>query len=269
MTPRILMPMGWQDAGPERIVRLGEAERHHLVVVLRRRPGDAIELFDGQGRSVAAVLEPAEAASAETRVPTGSTRQAGRVRARELWARLRGAERVDPTPPLSLTLAQGISSNERMDWTLEKAVEIGVDRIVPLQSARTARRTLEDRRRGHWERILAAACAQSGRNHLPALDRVREPEDWLQAEPLAAADTVGFLLEPTATRSLTAILGQQSPVRHVRLACGPEAGFEPAESQRFVKAGWQVVGLGPRTLRTETAALIAMAIIQSQWGDLR
>ena len=290
MTPRVLVASGWQQAGPAGLVELDETDRHHLAVVLRRRPGDPIELFDGEGRSIAAVLEQAGASSAMANpavanptmamavppMPAGRragprpTRDDGRVRARDLVARLAGNERIEPPPPLALVLAQGISSNDRMDWTIEKAVEVGVQRIVPLQTARAANRAVDERRRGHWQRIIASACAQSGRNHLPALDAVRSPDAWLATDPLPAGDHgVGYILEPTATMSLAEALSQRIPARQVRLACGPEAGFDPQETQSFVKAGWQVVGLGPRTLRTETAALIAMAIIQSQWGDLR
>ena len=273
MTPRVLVAGGWRQTGPAGLVELDEADRHHLAIVLRRRPGDAIELFDGKGRSVAAVLEQAGASPA---MPAsghggpGPARDDRRVRARGLVARLSGDERVESPPPLSVVLAQGISSNDRMDWTIEKAVEVGVDRIVPLQTARAANRPVDERRRGHWQRIIVSACAQSGRNHLPPLDAVRSLDAWLAAEPLSASEhDIGYLLEPTAPMSLADALSRRTPVRQVRLACGPEAGFDPEETQSFVKAGWQVVGLGPRTLRTETAALIAMAIIQSQWGDLR
>lgn len=287
MTPRVLVIEGWQDAGPEGRVELSEADHHHLAVVLRRRPGDPIELFDGQGRAIRAVLE-ADDARATTVGPRGaggrSARGGGRSKARDLVARLAGSETREPPSPLSIVLAQGISSHERMDWTIEKAVEVGVGRLVPLQTARGTTRQVDERRRGHWARIIASACAQSGRNTLPSLEAIQSLDGWLAAEPLPVdvtrtegegegegefAAVTGFVLEPTAPRSLADALGRCQPTRQVWLACGPEAGFDPLETKRFVNSGWQVVGLGPRTLRTETAALIAMAIIQSQWGDLR
>lgn len=296
MIPRILIPEGWQQALPDGRVELGQAEHHHLAVVLRRREGDALELFDGTGRAIAAVLEAGESSGEAKGRGRGSARQ--RARALTLVARLTGPERAEPAPDLSIGLAQGISSNERMDWTIEKAVEAGVDHLVALQAARSASRgaphQIDDRRAAHWERIIASACAQCGRNRLAQLDAVAPTLDWLardgvgdrdptiagnRAAPAAAnANTASnvvtpvtrrFLLAPGAQISLAEALREAPAPGRVWVACGPEAGFDEAESQSFVKAGWEPVGMGPRTLRTETAGLMAVAIIQSQWGDLR
>ena len=270
MTPRILVPDGWQPALPDGHITLGTTELHHLAVVLRRGAGDPIELFDGEGRSIPAVLESLVAETAQDR-PRGRSR--GRDRANALVARLAGPESFEAAPALSIRLAQGISSHERMDWTIEKAVEAGVDRIVALQASRSASRgaprQLDARRQNHWERIIASACAQCGRNRLARLDAVAPARDWLDGGAGDDGRTHRFLLAPQAAVSLAEALGAAPAPDTVWVACGPEAGFDAAETQSFVKAGWRPVGLGPRTLRTETAALMAVAIIQSRWGDLR
>ena len=282
MTPRILIPDGWQAALPGGRLELDAADRHHLAVVLRRRPGDAVELFDGKGRAITAVLESIDAGGGKGR------------RAEPLGARLVGSETVEAAPALSICVAQGISSHERMDWTIEKAVEAGVETIVALQTRRSARRSAsggaprqpDERRAAHWARIIASACAQCGRNRLARLDAVMLTSDWLAGDVHAGRAADGnevaadrppddgnevrrFLLAPRAGVSLARALESTPVPRTVWIACGPEAGFDDADTQSFVNAGWLPVGIGPRTLRTETAALMAVAIIQSQWGDLR
>lgn len=257
MTPRILVKGGWPDAVAGDALALDPADLHHLVTVLRRRPGDAVELFDGEGRSIAAVLEVADEAARDKGRPP---------RARHYGVRLIGPSRSEPAPRLSIGLAQGISSQERMDWTIEKAIEAGVERIVPLQTARSGQRSADARRLGHWERIIVSASAQCGRNRLARLEEAKGPAAWLGSKPLQAAR--GFLLSPTAPRSLTATLVASPPATSLWLACGPEAGFDDEEASAFVQQGWEAVSLGPRVLRTETAALMAVAIIQSRWGDL-
>ena len=304
MTPRILVPDGWQPSLPTGRIELATAALHHLTVVLRRQAGDPVELFDGDGRSIAAVLEAVTADATPRGSGQGRERRssgAGGRRARDrdapLGARLVGPERIEPPPALTIALAQGISSNERMDWTIEKAVEAGVDRIVALQASRSASRgaphQLDARRSAHWERIIASACAQCGRNRLARLEDLRPTRDWLAAQAAATAgptsgptesptaspaasagapgsvDAQRFLLSPDAQTSLSQALKQSSAPQTVWVACGPEAGFDAGEAQQFVEAGWTPVTIGPRTLRTETAALMAVAIIQSQWGDLR
>lgn len=294
MTPRIHVPGGWPGIGAD--VELAPDQHHHLVTVLRRRTGDLVELFDGEGNAATARLESGSGTGPDASAGAGAGAGAGTDAGgsgggtRGRGGRIRGRDRdgrpdrarivallpVEPGSPLAITVGQAISSAERMDWTLEKAVEVGVDRIVPLQSARAAPVPAADRlerRLLHWHRILAGACAQSGRSRLPRLETPRSPEAWLSTESAQHR----LLLLPGASQSLAATIDavpadpvdpRRRPLS-VALACGPEAGFDAAEAQLFVDHGWKVVGLGPRTLRTETAALVAVAIIQSRWGDLR
>ena len=278
MTPRVHVAGGWDDSGPGAVVDLAPDQIHHLVTVLRRRTGYAVELFDGTGCAAIAILEPAEAAAgskpdrAMTELQRATPGQVARTRPAR--ARIRSVQPAQPLPPLAIGLCQGISSGERMDWTIEKAVEAGVGHIVPLQSMRATPRLPADRierRLAHWGRIAVAACAQCGQNRLPRLDPPLTPAEWLEREdaPRGPA-TLRLLLMPGAPSSLAASLSSDGAApRTVWLASGPEAGFAPDEAQLFVDQGFHVVGLGPRTLRTETAALVAVAIIQARWGDLQ
>jgi 16S rRNA (uracil1498-N3)-methyltransferase len=278
VTPRVHVAGGWGDSGPGATVDLTPDQVHHLVTVLRRRSGDAVELFDGSGCAAIAILEPAGAVAAAK--PARRMTALQRARPGQVATTLPGRARIrsvlpaQPPPPLAIGLCQGISSGERMDWTIEKAVEAGVGHIVPLQSLRATPRVPVDRierRLAHWRRIVVSACAQSGQNRLPRLDLPLTPSQWLERDDAPHGHEVRrLLLMPGASSSLAASLsGDAAAPRTVWLASGPEAGFAPDEARLFVDRGWDVVGLGPRTLRTETAALVAVVIIQSRWGDLR
>lgn len=262
MIPRLFTPLVPSAGGT---VQLDPAAAHHAVRVLRLGAGAPVELFDGQGRAaVATILSPT----------------AGTVRIERVLA--------SPSQALKLTLAQCISAAEKMDWTIEKAVELGVAAIVPLQSQKaTVKLTAERsaRRREHWQRLILAASAQSGQNHVPHLHDMMKLDAFLsQPVPACAGDETGcdesrgallrLILHPRAGGSLNAILGAQEAggapgIGAVWLLCGPESGFSEAEYQLACAAGWLPAGLGPRVLRTETAGLVALAVVQARWGELR
>lgn len=249
MTPRLLAGLPLADAAVGATVMLAPQAAHHAIRVLRRSRGEPIELFDGEGHAVVATIVDAKTGRCEI------------------------VARLAPEPPaaLAIGLVQGISSAEKMDWTIEKAVELGVDRLVPVQSARGHVRLDEARaarRLEHWQRLAAAACGQCGRSRLPAID----PPLALAAalERLAPAGGPRLVLDPRSDRSLPALLARTDPApRSIWLACGPESGFGEDETALFARHGWQAVRLGPRVLRTETAAMTAIAIIQGWLGDLR
>lgn len=211
----------------------------HLVKVMRLREGDAFTVFDGSGAEWSAVLVAARRA------------RTGRARTRSVES------------PLSVTLVQGISRGERMDWTLQKAVELGVSRIVPVVAERTTVRLSGERaakRVAHWHGVMVAACEQSGRNHVPALDAVQPLDAWL-----AKLDTPALVLDPTAN------LGLKDFAAHAprfTLLVGPEGGFSERELTAALAAGCAGVRLGPRVLRTETAGIAALAALQALYGDL-
>ncbi len=261
MTPRLFVPQALVDAAPGNAFTLPPDIAHHLRRVLRRKPGDAVVLFDGEGRSADALV------AADVHAGAAHARHAEtRVLVRQLHAR-------EPRPALAIGLAQGISAAEKMDWTIEKAVELGVSEIVPLQCARSVVRLVaarSDSRMLHWQRLIAASCAQCGRNRLPSLAPPTSFEDWIDRLGAPTGDTVRIHLDPHADRSLPAMLSAlPAPPSHVVLACGPEGGFEANERQRLQASGWHALRLGPRVLRTETAAMTAVAMIQGWLGDLR
>ncbi len=170
---------------------------------------------------------------------------------------------VERESPLSVSLVQGLSSGDRMDVTIQKAVELGVAAIHPVIAERSVVRLKGDRgdsRREHWQRVAASACEQCGRNRLP---------DVATAVPVAAyrasEGATRLLLSPDASTRLRDLrLGPGVPII---FAAGPEAGFSPREEAFFAEAGFVPVGLGPRVLRTETAGPAALAALNALYGD--
>lgn len=226
------------------VVDLEVETAHHLVNVLRLRAGQDIVLFNGVGGEYAGQIETAT--KKQARVLIGDHTD------------------LDRESPLAVTLAQGISRGQKMDYTIQKAVELGVQRIVPVLNVRSSSRLDADRRQkkhDHWTRIIIAACEQSGRNRLPELLPVMSLEEWLAADKSA----VKLVLDPLA--------GQRPgnlppPENGLTLLIGSEGGLNDAEINAAVATGYQPVCLGPRVLRTETAAVTVLGICQALWGDL-
>ncbi|HSJ48893.1 MAG TPA: 16S rRNA (uracil(1498)-N(3))-methyltransferase [Gammaproteobacteria bacterium] len=227
-------------------VELDERGAHHVARVLRMKPGAPLQLFDGRGNEADAYL-----ASVEKR----------RVSARIEALLDRNAE-----SPLRLVLGQGISRGERMDFTLQKSVELGVTRIVPLWTEHSQVQLDEKRlekRMEHWRGVIISACEQSGRNVLPELAAPVRLSEWV-AE--LNGEELGLLLDPLQSASLAEL---SPPVGMVRLLVGPEGGLSDGEAGCAREAGFVGVRLGPRILRTETAALATLAALQALWGDFR
>ncbi|MDP2239912.1 MAG: 16S rRNA (uracil(1498)-N(3))-methyltransferase [Burkholderiales bacterium] len=227
---------------------LAPDQAHHVARVLRLAVGEAVVLFDGRGSEHSAVIKHI----AKARV----TLQVGESRA------------VDRESPLAVTLAQGISSGDRMDFTIQKAVELGVVAIRPLASHRSvvrldAARALK--RAAHWQAVAIAACEQCGRNTVPQVLPVMDFTGWLAHEARQAA-ALRVLLSPEAQVTLG---GLSRPSGKVTLLAGPEGGLSPQEQQDARSTGFTAVKLGPRTLRTETAALAALSAMQMLWGDFK
>ena len=217
---------------------------HHVRDVLRLERDAELTLFDGRGGEYAARL-------------VAVTRGGVRV---ELGAH----HETQVESPLAITLVQSISRGERMDYTLQKAVELGVQAIVPVTSARTVVKldaAREGRRLDHWRGIVRHAAEQSGRTRLPAVATVVSLSAWLATR----GGLVAYLLDPRAPRRLAA---DAAPAGAVAIVAGPEGGFDDDERARMLAAGVIAARLGPRILRTETAALCALAIMQARWGDI-
>lgn len=166
--------------------------------------------------------------------------------------------------PLSVTLIQGISSGDRMDYTLQKAVELGVTHIQPVACARSVVKLQgerADKRRNHWQNLVIAACEQCGRNVVPAVAEVENLNHWL-AQPDSAPLRIMFAPEAATTLHTLA-----PPQTSVQILAGPEGGFSNDEFNLAKSTGFIPVSLGPRILRTETAALAALSAMQTLWGD--
>jgi 16S rRNA (uracil1498-N3)-methyltransferase len=225
-------------------VKLEGNAASHVTRVLRLRVGSALILFDGAGGEYQASID--KAAGGEVIVAVGPHAAHERE------------------SPLRLTLAQGVSRGERMDLVIQKATELGVTELTPLLTERSVVRLTaqqSDRKVNHWRAIAIAACEQCGRNRLPAIAAPHGYRDFLAS---AAAGT-RVLLSPTAGATLE---GLPRPQGAVTVLVGPEGGLTEEEEQAALAAGFAAVRLGPRVLRTETAAIAALALLQRQFGDL-
>ena len=225
-------------------VELQGTAAHHISRVLRLRAGDALILFDDTGGEYQATV-------------VSFTRDTVHVAVGEHLA-------INRESPLRVTLAQGISRGERMDVVVQKATELGVWRVVPLLTERTVVRlnaAQAANRLRHWHAIAVAACEQCGRNHLPEITAPMSLPEFLASD---LPDGLRLLLLPHAT-----LKARDLPASHAAtLLLGPEGGLSEAEQSAALAAQFQGLSLGPRILRTETAALAALAVIQQQLGDL-
>lgn len=215
------------------------AARH--VQVLRLQPGDAIVLFDGAGGEYAAVVE--------------------RMGRSEVAVRVGAHDPVEREAGRAVHLAAGMPANERMDWLVEKATELGVASIQPLMSAHGVLRLAGERaekKRAHWEAIAIAACEQCGRNRVPVIHPVRGFGDWIARSGDDAARRLVLSLAP-GTRGI-ADVAAGAPGAWCVLS-GPEGGLSAAEEQQALHAGFAPVTLGPRVLRAETAAIAALTVL--------
>jgi 16S rRNA (uracil1498-N3)-methyltransferase len=244
------------------VVRLDADASHHALRVLRLAAGDAVELFNGDGRRYPARLLDADPRGAS--VETGAAVEAG------------------TESPLAIGLAQALPAGDKMDWVVEKAVELGALAIQPLFSRKSLLRldgARAERRLAHWRRIAVAACMQCGRDRVPAIAAPVPIGDWL-ARAAAAPSTVTAPGAQTPTEVRTDVLrlvlsprgdgvlrALESPLPPLWLLAGPEGGLADDEEAMALAAGWRPLRLGPRILRTETAGLAALAALQARLGD--
>ena len=226
-------------------VDLPEPVARHAVRVLRLPPGAAVVLFDGRGGEYDARIE--------------------RVERDRVVAALGAWRDVERESGLAVTLIQAVQAGEKMDYTVQKAVELGVSHIVPVDSRRSVTRLSGERaarRVAHWQGVAAAACEQCGRNQVPQLAPLEKLENWL-ARP--ANGTLRLILAPDAEQALVDL----PPVNNVQMLIGAEGGLDPQEIVAAQQVGFKAVRMGPRILRTETAGLAALAAMQALWGDFR
>jgi 16S rRNA (uracil1498-N3)-methyltransferase len=224
-------------------LELPEGAARHVGQVLRMRAGELLTLFNGAGGEYHAVIEAVERRSVRVRI--------------ESW------REVERESRLELVLAQCVSKGERMDYTVQKAVELGVSAIVPLLSARSVVKLDGERwekKLEHWRGIVVSACEQSGRTRIPHVYPVQKLDAWLAQAGTGAR----LVLAPGGHHALKALPASAAAT----LLVGPEGGLDDKEIALAVHRGFTAIGLGPRVLRTETAGVAALSALQALWGDL-
>ena len=239
MVPRFYLDAPLRAGG---VCTLSEDAAHHAIHVLRLREGEDVTLFNGRGGEFAARIASIQ-----------------RLRIAIDLLQHRALERESP---LRLTLVQGMSAGEKMDSTVRKAVELGVAQVQPVLAARSVARPKGERaenRRAHWQKVVIAACEQCGRNRIPEVQPLVKLGDYR-----ATGEGMRILLSPLAEIPLSRLSFQGSDFV---LAAGPEAGFTAGEEAALVDAGFIPASLGPRVLRTETAAVAALAALGALRGD--
>ncbi len=239
MNPRFFCPDGLL---PDSDMALPAAVAHHAERVLRLAVGEAVTLFDGRGGECAATL-----------LALG----------RQPLARLGPRLEVEREAPLAVTLVQALASGDKMDWIVQKAVELGAVAVQPVAAERSVLKLAGERagkRVAHWQQIAVAACEQSGRNRVPAVGEIVPLAKYLAQD----GNGTRMILAPGADGALAR---KTPPPGPLAILIGPEGGWSPAELQLAARAGCAPLALGPRVLRTETAGLAALAAIQTLWGD--
>ena len=239
MISRFHFPGHLPDGGE---VALPDDLAHHALRVLRLRDGEPLVLFDGEGGEVEARLA---------------------VRGKAGFAVLGERRPFDRESPLRVVLVQALAAGDKMDWVVQKAVELGAAAIQPVQAERSVLRLAgerADKRRAHWQQVAVSACEQSGRNRIPEVAPIQPLLQWLAA----ARGQAAWVLAPGGGDGLPA---GERPEGVVHVLVGPEGGWTEGELAACDAAGVRRMTLGPRVLRTETAGLAALAVLQARWGD--
>ncbi|WP_295757279.1 16S rRNA (uracil(1498)-N(3))-methyltransferase [Undibacterium sp.] len=227
------------------LIDLPDTLAHH-VFVLRLAVGDSIQLFNGEGGAYVATLASISKKQARAEVKVFLPQEV------EL--------------PYALTLAQALPEGSKMDWIIEKAIELGASAIQPLSAQRCVVRLSNERaekKMAHWQGVINSATEQCGRNRLAHLSDLIDVQKWLAQQDLHKR----ILLSPRADSSL-ADWARHHPPQAVSLMIGPEGGFSEAEEQLAISQGALALSMGPRILRTETAGLAAIAMLNAAWGGM-
>ncbi|MDO8960235.1 MAG: 16S rRNA (uracil(1498)-N(3))-methyltransferase [Rhodocyclaceae bacterium] len=244
MIPRFHCPPSHCALAPGAQIDLPEQAAHHALKVLRLKAGDTVILFDGRGGEWRAEI-------------VGAGKMARAV--------LREFNDRESESPLDITLVQGLPSGDKMDWVVEKCVELGVTAIQPIAAKRSVIRLSAERmerRVAHWNAIAAAACEQCGRNRVPVVTPILDLPRYLAQT--REQNTLRLLLAPGSGSTLAALPKPSAPLV---VMIGPEGGWEEGEMLAAQAAGAAPIRLGPRILRTETAGAAVLAAMQAIWGD--
>ena len=244
---RLFFPQVTEGAGEVRLT--GEA-RHYLLRVLRMEPGDRLILFDGSGWEHTCVLTA--------------------VNPKSVKVRIQGKEKGERESPIQCLLGVGLLKAQKMDLVIQKAVELGVHEVFPVAARRSVKVLDPARaaaRKKRWEKIAQEASRQCGRSHVPDIHTVTTLEAFTD---MAANADLSLLFTAQATGRFEGPCGQASGYpRRILALTGPEGGFSQEEEQRAKEKGFIPAGLGPRILRAETAAILAVGLVQYCFGDLR
>lgn len=231
-------------------IELSHENRHHAIRTLRLRKGDPVTLFNGLGGEFLAYIQDIDNPDVTVFVE-----------------RFLGLERESP---VAIELAQAICTNEKMDWIIQKAVELGVNRIQPIFTERSIVQLSSERankRLMHWEKIVVSACEQSGRNLIPQIFPLISLPKWLsQKQSTLNNREIRLMLSPTSEKDLKNITRPPNN-DGITLVVGPEGGFSQTEERFILQSEYTSIRLGKRILRTETAGLAIIAAIQILWGD--
>jgi len=243
---------------PGTTVELAREAGAHLAKVLRAHSGDELVLFNGDGREFTGTIDA--------------------VRGSRVAVSIGAARGIDRESPCRLTLVQCVPRGERMDFIVQKATELGVARIVPVLSQRSVVRLDSSQaasKQAHWRAVAVSACEQCGRNRLPGIEAAQPLLNYLGA--LSSPGAAPGVADAAAGRSLRLVMEPHggapgddlgAAVRAAEIAIGPEGGFAPEELEAFQLSAFSRVGLGPRILRAETAAIAAIVMLQTRFGDM-
>ena len=218
---------------------------HHASRVLRLRTGDTVEIFDGTGNACHGMISD--------------------LGPRHVTVTGIAEVRNKRESPLHTLLAQALCSSEKMDWIIQKSTELGVTEIQPLATERSVARLSVDRtarRLDHWQQVAISACEQCGRNVLPLIHQPLDIMDWLQQ--VKTMTGAKYILLPDGTANLH---GRTESHGKAVMLVGPEGGFSQAENDTAIHCGFTPIRLGARVMRTETAAIAGLAVLQTMWGD--
>ena len=221
-------------------------ETAHHIFVLRLQVGDQVELFNGEGGSFLAILTE--------------------VSKKQAQAEVKLHQALETELPFGLSLAQALPEGSKMDWIIEKAVELGVSNIQPLAAQRCVVKLNSERaekKSQHWRSIIQAASEQCGRNRLAQLSELIDVQKWLTQQDMHKR----ILLSPRGSESL-ADWARHHPAQAITVMIGPEGGFSESEEKMAVEHGAICLSMGPRVLRTETAGIVAASILSASWGGI-
>ena len=234
----------------EQVIELPINTRHHATRVLRLKKDDRVTLFNGEGGEYLAHIE--HISKARTTI------------------KIKKYCEIERESPLCIELVQAICPNEKMDWIIQKSVELGINYIQPVTTKRSVVKLSPERaskRLQHWQQIVIAACEQCGRNRVPEVRPLKDLSDWFaNKKSKQTLQQYDFMLSTTATKSLKNF-PCPSAASMITILVGPEGGLMPEEEATALFSGFTSLRIGKRILRTESAALAMVAAMQILWGD--